>query len=42
MGTLLNMDYDGGEFILKTNTETIIDKIVGNSYIFDVGIEHKF
>lgn len=41
MGTLLNMDYDGGEFILKTNTETIIDKIAGNSYIFDVGIEHQ-
>lgn len=41
VGVLLNDNFEGGNFKLYTNKETILDKIQGNAYIFDVRIEHE-
>ncbi len=41
VGVILNMDFDGGDFKLYTNNTTTIKKETGNTYIFDVGIEHE-
>lgn len=41
VGCLLNKDYDGGEFIFYNNPEIIIEKEIGNTYIFNVNIEHE-
>lgn len=41
VGCLLNDDYGGGDFIFYNNPNVIIKKEIGNSYIFNVNIEHE-
>jgi Rps23 Pro-64 3,4-dihydroxylase Tpa1-like proline 4-hydroxylase len=41
VGVLLNNDFKGGEFKLYNPNEILLDKVVGNTYIFDVRIEHE-
>lgn len=41
IGVLLNNNFDGGDFKLYNPDEIIINKIPGNSYIFDVSISHE-
>lgn len=41
VGVLLNDTFDGGDFKLYGETETIINKSTGNAYVFDVKIEHE-
>lgn len=41
VGVLLNDDFDGGNFKLYDPNETIINKLTGNTYIFDVRIYHE-
>ena len=41
IGVLLNDEFTGGDFKLYNDTELLLDKVVGNTYIFDVNIEHE-
>ena len=41
VGVLLNDNFEGGNFTLYNPNEIILNKIIGNTYIFDVGIEHE-
>ena len=41
VGVLLNNNFEGGDFKLYNPNEIILNKIVGNAYIFDVRIEHE-
>ena len=41
VGVLLNDDFEGGDFKLYNPNEIILDKVIGNTYIFDVRIEHE-
>ena len=41
MGVLLNDNFSGGDFKLYNPNEIIVDKVVGNTYIFDVRIDHE-
>jgi hypothetical protein len=41
IGVLLNDDFEGGDFKLYNPNEIILDKVIGNTYIFDVRIEHE-
>jgi hypothetical protein len=41
VGVLLNDDFVGGDFKLYNLEEYTLNKTVGNSYIFDVNIEHE-
>lgn len=41
IGVLLNIDYNGGDFIFYDNESIEIEKKVGNTYIFDVRINHE-
>ena len=41
VGVLLNDTFDGGDFIFYDKTPITIDKVSGNSYIFDVSTEHE-
>jgi hypothetical protein len=41
VGVLLNDDFKGGDFKLYTQNEIIINKVIGNSYLFDVKIYHE-
>jgi len=41
IGVLLNDDFDGGNFKLYNPIEQTINKVVGNTYLFDVRIEHE-
>lgn len=41
VGVLLNDNFDGGDFKLYNPSEQILNKILGNTYIFDVRIEHE-
>ena len=41
VGVLLNDDFEGGDFILYNPNEHILNKKIGNTYIFDVRIEHE-
>lgn len=43
IGILLNTDWDGGDFIIidsKTNKKTILNKQIGNTYLFDTLSPH--
>jgi len=40
-GVLLNDDFEGGDFKLYNPAEIILDKVIGNTYLFDVRIEHE-
>jgi hypothetical protein len=41
VGVLLNDEFEGGDFLIYTEEEKILDKITGNAYIFDVKLEHE-
>lgn len=41
VGVLLNDSFIGGDFIFYNDGETIINKKIGNSYIFDVRMKHE-
>jgi hypothetical protein len=42
LGVLLNEDFEGGEFNLyHQGKEIVLEKKVGNTYIFDVAISHE-
>lgn len=41
IGVLLNDSFEGGDFKLYTPNEYTLDKETGNTYIFDVRIEHE-
>jgi hypothetical protein len=41
VGVLLNDNFDGGDFKLYNPIEQTLNKVVGNTYLFDVRIEHE-
>jgi len=41
IGVLLNDDFQGGDFKMYNPEEIILNKVIGNAYIFDVGIYHE-
>jgi hypothetical protein len=41
VGVLLNDNFLGGDFKLHNQNEIILDKVIGNAYIFDVRIDHE-
>ena len=41
VGVLLNDNFEGGDFKLYDKNEFILNKKIGNTYIFDVNIEHE-
>ena len=41
VGVLLNDDFSGGDFKLYNPDEIILDKVIGNTYLFDVRINHE-
>lgn len=41
VGVLLNDNFEGGDFKLYNPNEIILNKVVGNTYLFDVRIEHE-
>ena len=41
VGVLLNTDFEGGDFKLYSPNEYLLNKEIGNAYIFDVKTEHE-
>lgn len=41
VGVLLNDNFEGGDFKLYNQNEMVLNKLIGNAYIFDVRIEHE-
>jgi hypothetical protein len=41
VGVLLNDTFKGGDFKLYNPNEIILDKVIGNTYLFDVRIDHE-
>jgi hypothetical protein len=41
VGVLLNDDFIGGDFLLYNPLEQKLNKKIGNTYLFDVRIEHE-
>ena len=41
VGVLLNSNFSGGDFKLYNPSEQSLDKVPGNTYIFNVEIEHE-
>ena len=41
VGVLLNDEFEGGYFKLYNPNEIILDKVIGNTYLFDVRIDHE-
>jgi len=41
VGVLLNDNFSGGDFKLYNSNEIILDKVIGNTYLFDVRIDHE-
>ena len=41
IGVLLNQNFIGGDFKMYNPNEIILDKVVGNTYLFDVRIDHE-
>ncbi len=41
VGVLLNDNFDGGNFKLYNPNEQTLNKTIGNTYLFDVKIEHE-
>ena len=41
VGVLLNDNFSGGDFKLYNPNEIILDKVIGNTYLFDVRINHE-
>jgi len=41
VGVLLNDNFEGGDFKLYNPNEMLLNKTIGNTYLFDVKIEHE-
>lgn len=41
IGVLLNDNFEGGDFSLYNKNEYVLNKTLGNTYLFDVRIEHE-
>jgi hypothetical protein len=41
VGVLLNDEFEGGNFNVYNPNEQTLNKIIGNTYLFDVRIEHE-
>jgi hypothetical protein len=41
VGVLLNDGFEGGDFKLYNPNEIILNKVIGNTYLFDVRIDHE-
>jgi hypothetical protein len=41
IGVLLNDNFKGGDFKLYNPNQIILDKVIGNTYLFDVRIDHE-
>ena len=41
VGVLLNDEFEGGDFKLYNPNEITLDKVIGNTYLFDVRIDHE-
>jgi hypothetical protein len=41
VGVLLNDNFEGGNFNLYNQNKIMLNKVTGNTYIFDVRIEHE-
>lgn len=41
IGVILNDNFEGGDFKLYNPNEIILNKVVGNTYLFDVRIDHE-
>jgi len=41
VGVLLNDNFTGGDFKLYNPNKIILDKVIGNTYLFDVRIYHE-
>jgi hypothetical protein len=41
IGVLLNDNFEGGDFKLYNPNQIILDKVIGNTYLFDVRIDHE-
>jgi hypothetical protein len=41
VGVLLNDNFEGGDFNLYNQNKVTLNKMLGNTYIFDVKIEHE-
>lgn len=41
IGVLLNNNFEGGEFNLYNPNKYTLNKVIGNTYLFDVRIEHE-
>ena len=37
----MNDEFEGGDFKLYNPNEIILNKVIGNTYIFDVNITHE-
>ena len=41
IGVLLNDSFEGGDFKLYNPNEIILNRVIGNTYLFDVRIDHE-
>ena len=41
VGVLLNDNFEGGDFKLYNPNKITLDKVIGNTYLFDVRIDHE-
>ena len=41
IGVILNDNFEGGDFKLYNPNEIILNKVIGNTYLFDVRIDHE-
>ena len=41
VGVLLNDDFEGGDFKLYNPNDYTLNKLIGNTYIFDTRIDHE-
>jgi hypothetical protein len=41
VGVLLNDEFEGGDFKFYNPNEIKLDKVIGNTYLFDVRIDHE-
>ena len=41
VGVLLNDNFEGGDFKLYNPNEIILNRVIGNTYLFDVRIDHE-
>lgn len=41
VGVMLNDNFEGGDFKLYNDNEITLDKIIGNTYVFDAKLTHE-